>query len=353
MAEYVWIDGFQTTRSKGKTLDKVPQSVADLSDWNFDGSSTGQAPGNDSEVVLKPRAIFKDPFRRGDSILVMCDCFDPKGNAIPSNTRVRAEAVMSKAQALVPWFGIEQEYFLEDAQTKKPLGFPENGYPEPQGPYYCSAGATTAYGRDVAEAHWRACLYAGIQISGINGEVAPGQWEYQVGPCEGISAGDQLWMSRYLLARIAEVAGYTVNLEPKPVKGDWNGSGCHTNYSTKPMREAGGFKAHIVPALEKLAKKHKEHISVYGEGNDQRLTGAHETASIDKFTWGVADRGASCRVGHQTANEGMGYMEDRRPASNMDPYNVTAMLVSTTCDIPFTAQGGEADNIPLMVQSKL
>lgn len=333
-AEYIWIDGFGGTRSKGRTLvrNDVPTDPADLPDWNYDGSSTGQAPGDDSEVVLKPRAIFKDPFRGEAAILVMCDTYDPAGNALPTNKRLACDGVMTKAKDLKPWFGIEQEYFLE--KDGRPLGFPERGYPEPQGPYYCGAGGDKAYGRDIADAHWKACLYAGIQISGINGEVAPGQWEFQVGPCEGIKSGDQLWVARYILCRVAEMAGLGVNFEVKPVLGDWNGSGCHTNYSTEPMRQDGGYEKAIIPALELLSKKQKEHMAVYGKGNEARCTGAHETASYDKFSWGVANRGASCRVGHDTAKEGKGYFEDRRPGSNMDPYEVTGLLVSTTCEIP-------------------
>jgi len=333
-AEYIWIDGFGHLRSKGKTLDSVPRTVDDLPEWNFDGSSTGQAPGEDSEVVIQPRAMYADPFRGKPNLLVMCDCYDPQGRPLPTNTRFECAKVMEQAKDLVPWFGVEQEYFLMKRSDKRPLGFPDHGYAAPQGDYYCSVGAENCFGRSIADAHWRACIYAGIKISGINGEVAPGQWEFQVGPATGIEEGDMLWTARYILGRICEIEGVELSIEPKPVKGDWNGSGCHTNFSTKPMREAGGYEAHILPAMEKLTKKHHEHIAVYGEGNDQRLTGLHETASIDKFTFGVADRGASVRIGHDTRKNGKGYFEDRRPASNMDPYLVTRMIVATSCDIP-------------------
>ncbi|CAN0276211.1 unnamed protein product, partial [Ectocarpus fasciculatus] len=226
---------------------------------------------------------------------------------------------ISQAKDLVPWFGIEQEYTLFEADGVTPFGWPKSGYPGPQGPYYCSIGYENAFGRHIMEAHYKACLFAGVNISGTNGEVMPGQWEYQVGPCVGIASGDELWISRYLLQRVCEQFGVIVSLDPKPIPGDWNGAGCHTNYSTKPMREEGGYKD-IIAAIEKLGEKHDEHIAAYGEGNERRLTGKHETASMDKFSYGVANRGASIRIGRDVEKEQKGYFEDRRPSSNMDPY---------------------------------
>jgi glutamine synthetase len=313
----------------------VPAKASDLPKWNFDGSSTGQAPGDNSEVILYPQAIYKDPFRPGgNNILVMCDCYTPAGKPIPSNTRVRADAVMTKAAAEVPWFGIEQEYTLFEKDFRTPLGWPPSGFPAAQGPYYCGAGANAAYGRHVVEAHYRACLYAGITISGVNAEVMAGQWEYQVGPCVGISSGDELWMSRYVMLRVCELFGVNVSWDPKPIEGDWNGAGCHTNFSTKAMREDGGF-AVIIAACEALGAPGKpaEHIAAYGEGNERRLTGKHETASMDDYSYGVADRGASIRIPTDTEKDGKGYFEDRRPASNMDPYRVTSKMVQTVCGI--------------------
>eukprot|EP00183_Erythrolobus_madagascarensis_P002366 CAMPEP_0185849098 /NCGR_PEP_ID=MMETSP1354-20130828/3730_1 /TAXON_ID=708628 /ORGANISM="Erythrolobus madagascarensis, Strain CCMP3276" /LENGTH=357 /DNA_ID=CAMNT_0028549579 /DNA_START=146 /DNA_END=1219 /DNA_ORIENTATION=+ len=336
IAEYVWIDGAGKLRAKARTLYKKFEVATDFPHWNYDGSSTGQAPGEDSEVILYPHAVYADPFRGSPNVIVMCDQNTPQGTPLPSNSRHDCAKVIEKSMemGLEPWFGIEQEYFLVDRKTGKPAGFPMHGNPDPQGPYYCGIGANHLFGRDVVDAHYRACLYAGIKISGINAEVAPGQWEFQVGPAIGMEGGDQVWMARFLLERIAEMSGYIVNYDPKPVKGDWNGSGAHTNFSTKPMREEGGFESHIIPALERLGKKHFEHIKAYGTGNEERLTGKHETASMDVFKWGTADRGASCRVGHETKANGCGYFEDRRPAGNMDPYVVTKMIVSTCCEIP-------------------
>ncbi|GAY50642.1 hypothetical protein CUMW_128250 [Citrus unshiu] len=318
-------------RSKSKTISKPVEHPSELPKWNYDGSSTGQAPGEDSEVILYPQAIFKDPFRGGNNILVICDTYTPAGEPIPTNKRHRAAEIFSnsKVSAEVPWFGIEQEYTLLQQNVKWPLGWPVGAYPGPQGPYYCGAGADKSFGRDIADAHYKACLYAGINISGTNGEVMPGQWEYQVGPSVGIDAGDHIWCSRYLLERITEQAGVVLSLDPKPIEGDWNGAGCHTNYSTKSTREEGGYET-IKKAILNLSLRHKEHISAYGEGNERRLTGKHETASIDSFSWGVANRGCSIRVGRETEKQGKGYLEDRRPASNMDPYVVTSLLAETT-----------------------
>ncbi|KAA3488447.1 glutamine synthetase cytosolic isozyme 1-like [Gossypium australe] len=273
----------------------------------------------------------------------MCDTYTPAGDPIPTNKRFNAEKIFNHPDVAAeePWFGIEQEYTLLQKDTKWPLGWPVGGFPGPQGPYYCGVGADKSFGRDIVDAHYKACLYAGINISGINGEVMPAQWEFQVGPATGISAGDQLWVARYILERITETAGVVLSFDPKPIplfflvcilfyhQGDWNGAGAHTNYSTKSMRNDGGIDV-IRKAIGKLGLRHKEHIAAYGEGNDRRLTGCHETADINSFSWGVANRGASIRVGRDTEKAGKGYFEDRRPASNMDPYVVTSMIAETT-----------------------
>jgi len=334
LAEYVWLGGSQTTggfdiRQKTKTLDTKPGDVSELPVWNFDGSSTGQAPGDDSEVLLRPVAIFDDPFRGGDNILVLCECLTPKMEALPTNTREGAKALFDQKLDEKPWFGIEQEYTLFEKDGRTPLGWPSGGFPGPQGPYYCGAGTDSAFGRSIMEAHYEACLYAGIKIAGTNAEVMPGQWEYQIGPCVGIESGDHLWMSRYLMIRVCEAQQVNVQFDPKPIPGDWNGAGCHTNYSTEAMRNDGGFDV-IVAAIEKLKDKHLEHIAIYGTGNERRLTGAHETAPIDKFSYGVANRGASVRIPRSAEADKKGYFEDRRPASNMDPYVVTSKLFKTT-----------------------
>ena len=274
--------------------------------------------------------MFPDPFRRGDNILVLAETWMSDGKPNAWNFRHDAEVVMEKHKEHVFWFGLEQEYTMVDI-TGWPYGWPRNGFPAPQGPYYCGNGTGKVIGRDIVEAHYKVCMYAGIEISGTNAEVMPSQWEYQVGPCVGIDLGDQLWMSRFLLERVAEQFGAKISFSPKPIPGDWNGAGLHTNVSSKAMREGpNGMKA-IEEAMDALAKRHDEHMKVYGEGNESRMTGAHETAAFDKFTWGIADRGVSVRVNRAVAEEGKGYFEDRRPASNADPYQVTGMIVETLC----------------------
>jgi len=327
-AEYVWIGGHGELRCKSRTLKEKITDLGQLPNWDFDGSSTNQAPGHDSDVLLRPVAIYKDPFRGGDNIIVLASTYNSDGTPNKTNYRHNAAKTMELAKEHVPWFGLEQEYTLFDLDDR-PYGWPKGGFPGPQGPYYCGAGAGNVVARDLVEAHYRACLYAGVRISGINAEVMPSQWEFQVGPCEGISMGDELWIARYLLVRVAEQWGVKVSFHPKPLQGDWNGAGCHTNYSTKQMREPGGIQA-INEAVKKLEKRHEQHIAVYGEDNEKRLTGRHETGHINDFSAGVANRGASIRIPRHVSEKGYGYMEDRRPASNVDPYRVTDIIVETT-----------------------
>jgi glutamine synthetase len=325
------MDGHKPTqklRSKTKVIDGPINSIDDLPIWGFDGSSTNQAEGNDSDCMLKPVCKVPDPIRGGEDILVMCEVMNPDGSVHSSNTRAHLRKITEKFSNEEAWFGIEQEYTLFEGRN--PLGWPEGGYPAPQGPFYCGVGADEVFGRDIVEEHMQLSLDAGLELSGINAEVMPGQWEYQIGPLSPLDAADQMWISRWLLYRISEDYGISATLHPKPVKGDWNGAGAHTNFSTKSMREEGGLDV-IKEACEKLSKKHDEHINVYGAHNDERLTGLHETCSIREFRYGVSDRGASIRIPMQTANDGYGYLEDRRPSANMDPYKVCSILIETTC----------------------
>ena len=330
-AEYIWIDGHKPTaklRSKTKVFEGPVKSLDDISMWGFDGSSTMQAEGSDSDCMLKPVYYLPDPIRGGDDILVMNEVRKPDGSIHESNTRARLVEIAEKHKDEDAWFGIEQEYTF--FKGRSPLGWPNGGYPAPQGPFYCGVGADEVFGRDIVEDHMDICLQAGIQISGINAEVMPGQWEFQVGTLGPLEVSDQLWIARWILYRIAENYGVNATLHPKPVKGDWNGAGAHANFSTKSMRENGGLKI-IESACEKLGRKHEEHIAVYGAHNEERLTGLHETCAFHEFRYGVSDRGASIRIPMDTANNGKGYLEDRRPSANMDPYQVCAALIETTC----------------------
>jgi len=333
-AEYIWIDGTEPTaklRSKTKILD----DGAELPIWGFDGSSTNQAPGDKSDCVLQPVFTCPDPIRGGDNVLVLAEVLYIDMSPHASNTRAACVEVADKYKDQEPIFGIEQEYtFFKDG---RPLGFPSpSGFPAPQGGYYCGVGADEVYGRDIVEEHLDACLAAGLHLSGINAEVMPGQWEFQVGPVGPPQVADELWVARWLLYRIAEDYGVAATLDPKPVKGDWNGAGAHTNFSTKAMRDTDGYDA-VVAGAEALGTKVEEHVAGYGAEIEHRLTGSHETAPWDKFSYGVSDRGASVRIPWQVEVDKKGYLEDRRPNANCDPYVVTRLLVSTICGAAATS----------------
>ncbi len=328
-AEYLWIDGVAPTpeiRSKTKILpDGESPGV-----WGYDGSSTNQATGDNSDVVLNPVFSCPDPIRGGANILVMCEALLTDMTPHPTNTRALAVEALATYADQEPIFGLEQEYTLINPATGWPAGFPPNGFPAPQGPYYCGVGALKIHGRDLIEEHTSACIEAGLAISGTNAEVMPGQWEFQIGPVDTVTVGDHLWIARYLLYRLAENHGVEVSIKPKPMPGDWNGAGMHTNFSTKAMRES---YEPIIAACEAMGAlgKPEEHLTGYGVGIEDRLTGAHETQRFDEFSYGVSDRGASIRIPWQVAKDGKGYIEDRRPNANADPYVVSALVTETVC----------------------
>ena len=317
--EYIWLDGYQpepSLRSKIKvTNDESPPN------WSFDGSSTQQADGGSSDCLLLPVQTYKGPLF-ADS-LVMCQVHSGEHEVHSSNTRAAANEVVTDEW----WFGFEQEYFLTNPDGTI-LGWEDGTPSRPQGEYYCAVGAANVKGREISEAHLDACLDAGIELTGTNAEVALGQWEYQ---ClgKGIKAGDDLWVSRYLLHKVAEEFGVSVNIHPKPKTGDWNGSGMHANFSNEILRTCGSQETYekICEAFRPVVK---EHIEVYGAHNDQRLTGKHETQSIDEFSFGISDRGASIRIPILTVEKGWkGWLEDRRPASNGDPYKIASRIIKT------------------------
>ncbi|MGZ8554518.1 MAG: glutamine synthetase beta-grasp domain-containing protein [Chitinophagaceae bacterium] len=325
--EYVWLDGYKPTqslRSKTKIEKEFSGNLADLPIWSFDGSSTEQAPGGSSDCLLKPVFVVPDPQRK-NGFLVMCEVLNSDRTPHVSNGRALIEDDDNDF-----WFGFEQEYFLWDNKTNRPLGFPAGGFPGPQGPYYCSVGAANAYGRNIIEEHLDTCLEAGLNVEGINAEVATGQWEFQIFSKGAKQAGDQIWIARYLLERIGEKYGVSINWHCKPLGAlDWNGSGMHANFSNGLLRTAGS-KAIFDKVCEAFRPVVKEHIEVYGADNHLRLTGKHETASILDFSYGVSDRGASIRIPVGVpANGWKGYLEDRRPNSAADPYKVAARIIKT------------------------
>jgi glutamine synthetase len=329
--EYIWLDGYApepNLRSKTKVVDReefaeglfLPDSLdpATLPEWSFDGSSTQQAEGKYSDCVLKPVKAIVDP-QRHNAYLVLCEVYLPNGEPHPTNER----ATFDDDEEV--WLGFEQEYVLVDPDTRRPLAFPHRGYPEPQGMYYCGVGHNVVVGRNVVEAHLNACLEAGLELTGINAEVMLGQWEFQVLGKGAKAAADDLWLARYLLLRNTEAAGIDLEFHPKPVKGDWNGSGLHCNFSNARMRDTGG-EEYFATIFSVLGERHALHITNYGSANDQRLTGHHETSSIKDFSVGASDRGCSIRIPLATASCWQGYLEDRRPASNADPYKIAKVI---------------------------
>lgn len=343
LVEYIWLDGAVPTRylrSKARAvkLGKHP-SIKDFPEWSFDGSSTKQADGGHSDCILKPAAFVKDPVRGEGNYLVMSEVYNSDGTPHESNSRAQLREVLDAgAAAQEPWAGFEQEYTLFHNRT--PLGWPKHGYPGPQGPYYCGVGAEEIFGREVAETHALMCMQAGLVYYGLNAEVMPGQWEFQIGyrgdkneSVDILSMADQTWIARWLLYRVGEEYNVAVSLDNKPVKGDWNGAGMHTNFSTKATRDKNGGMAAIKAAVEALSRRHPEHISLYGAGLHERLTGAHETCDIHTFKAGDSDRGCSIRIPKLVTLNGYGYFEDRRPGANADPYLVAARLCTTVCGV--------------------
>ncbi|MHA2231322.1 MAG: glutamine synthetase beta-grasp domain-containing protein [Candidatus Hodarchaeales archaeon] len=355
-AEYIWIDGTKPVprlRSKTKILNvspsgslygdlfKFPVDHKSVPTWGFDGSSTGQAEGDNSDCILVPCRVVHDPLKT-NAILVLCEVYNNKLEPDENNHRVEAKRIADKYEDQEALFGIEQEYTF--FKGRDPLGWPDSGYPAPQGPFYCGVGADEVFGRQIVTEHVQACLRAGLNISGVNAEVMPGQWEFQVGPSDALEVADHLWLARYILYRIAESHGVNVKLDPKPVPGDWNGAGAHTNFSTKAMREDGGIEQCVrgasllgCRASERSEVNEGEVVDVlhfpevYGHGYERRLTGAHETCSYEQFKFGVGDRTASIRIPLHVKKNGKGYIEDRRPCANIDPYQITAYLMDTIC----------------------
>lgn len=350
--EYIWLDGNkpQQLRSKikiirrenndtiGEIVSKYRSGDIEAPIWNFDGSSTGQADTSKSELLIKPVNFYINPFvdpPTQDSILVLCEVYNT--DMTPHNTNTRHDMVKTvKELDDATMYGYEQEFFIIDNDTQRPLGWPSNpiSFPAPQGNYYCAAGANNVSGREFMDKLTDLLIRTGISVSGTNAEVALGQWEYQVGIVSATEGADQLWISRYIMHKLSEEFNYKIELDPKPYKGqDWNGSGMHVNFSTKNIRDNKSNKMAIaIDMCNKLEKLHKEHLEVYGVNNEHRLTGKNETSSMDKFGWGIGDRTKSIRIPSSiTDKESIGYIEDRRPSSNGDPYLIVTRMLKTIC----------------------
>ena len=371
--EYLWLDGskpIQKLRSKTRLIyDNTLR--ANIPEWSFDGSSTYQSPSQNSDLMLQPIRNCQDPLRGEHSRITLCEVHLPGGVPHKTNHRAHLKKLLNKHSIKNQdiWLSFEQEYTL--FKDTRPLGWPKKADPKPQGPYYCGVGTNRVFGRNIVEEHMHICKEAGLLISGINAEVMPGQWEFQIGYrdypkeiADPLTVSDHLWMARWFLYRIAEKYGIRVSLKSKPMEGDWNGAGLHTNFSSKPMRTIPGssssplssqknntksykfnkaflntkkrvFKNEllgidaIMDAVSRLSKKHKSHIAVYGEDLHKRLTGKHETSPIDKFSHGISHRGASVRIPAHVFKNKCGYFEDRRPAANANPYIVAHKLISS------------------------
>jgi len=329
LIEYIWLNGKEpaSLRSKTKVVEGRIASLNDIPQWETAGPSIHGQEGGSSEYTLKPVFFVPDPIKGLPHILALCELFDENGNPASNNTRADLRLLDERYKDQEPWFGIEQEYTLMQRGT--PLGLVRNGIPFPAGPYYCGVGSARVSGRELAEEHLLACMTAGLKMGGMNAEVMPGQWEFQIGPLSPIQISDQLWMARWLLHRISEKYDYEVSFVPKPVDGEWNGAGAHTNFSTKEMRSVGGIE-HIKNAIKSLQEKHLEHLKVYGHENEKRLA-KQRNVPVTEFTFGLTERNGSVRIPLGVITAGYGYLEDRRPGANMDPYLVCTILLSTIC----------------------
>ena len=342
VVEYIWLDGnkeMSQIRSKTRiiSVENSSPAIKDFPEWNFDGSSTQQATGDDSDCILKPVCFVKDPIQHNGDYLVLCEVYTSDNKPHPSNARSKLREVMEQGgNKYEPWIGFEQEYTMY--RRNIPLGWPEHGFPAPQGPYYCGVGSEQIFGRELALDHKDACLDSGIIYYGMNAEVMPGQWEFQIGyrgnkneDAGVVNICDHLWIARWLIHRLSEKYNIHISFDNKPVKGDWNGAGMHTNFSTNETRDTKQGLEAIKNAINKLSATHQDHISVYGYNLSSRLTGLHETSDINTFSSGNSDRGSSIRIPINVAAQGYGYIEDRRPGANADPYLVAQKLVKSIC----------------------
>ena len=329
--DYIWLDGGSPKRIRSRTkfidmssLNAVsPEDMlSKLPELSFDGSSTSQSETDSSDCILKP--VKAVPFRvdRTPSFIVLCEVMNVDGTPHETNTRFKMRETIEKINTKDMIFGVEQEFVLTDPFTNKPLGWDkyDSDTPPDQGDYYCGVGSDVTVGRDIVETFTITSAGAGIHLDGVNSEVMLSQWEYQTRPKNALEASDELWITRFILQKVSERMKVGISYDPKLMEGDWNGSGGHINFSTEHMRKNADMD-YMNLLCSSMSTYHDKAIEVYGEGNVRRLTGKNETSSIDKFTWGELDRTASIRIPAETVkNDGKGYLEDRRPSANFDPY---------------------------------
>jgi len=336
--EYIWLGGRGEFRSKVRYIREGDA----ITDWNYDGSSTGQASTENSEVVLRPVANYSDNADSHGKIYVLCETYTMKDNGtmvpLPNNYR-SAAAVAGEGISDDMWFGFEQEFFIYDLVREKMLGTYHNMPPQSQ--YYCGVEAVGDYRYGKTSIEWRSvsdvrkfteilaqrCVDFGLGITGWNLEVAPGQAEIQIFG-KGLRACDDLMMMRYLAHRVLLEYNMKPVFDPKPMGSKWNGTGLHTNVSTTETRGEGGLDV-MKGLMRRLAAKHADHLAVYGDGNEARLTGLHETSSMNEFSWSIGGRNTSVRIPRTCSVDGKGYFEDRRPAGNADPYRIAKRMAET------------------------
>ena len=317
--EYIWLGGSNEFRSKVRIMDELPDFPPV---WNYDGSSTGQATTETSQCTLIPVRTYTDR-KNPTYIYVLCD------------TPERRQ-MTSIQDTLDMWVGFEQEFFIWDLVMDRSIG--SYGNMPPQGPYYCGVEAIAGY--DYCRKHTvadllrlteliaRRCCDIGCELTGYNLEVAPGQTEIQVMSRSALKACDDLMMMRFMAHRVLIAERCKPVWDPKPLGPEWNGTGLHTNISTGATRCEGGIRA-IHEYMDLLSQKHAEHLTVYGSGNETRLTGRHETSSMNIFTWSVGGRHTSVRIPSEVSLAGCGYFEDRRPAGNANPYLIAERILRT------------------------
>ena len=316
-AIYVWIGANNILRWKIKTIVSHNLHINCCPKWNFDGSSTGQASGVNTEVQIIPVKIYNFPYDNAD-VIILCETYDIDGTPHVDNHRYKA---LEKFQSgdHEPWFGLEVEYFVDDPQK------PSTTLNSDETSHYCGFNGNRATRKTIALEHYNKCLEMGLTISGMNAEVTKGQWEFQIGPCCGIDSGDNTTVAKFMLIWIAEYYGHNIIINDSKPYENVNGSGCHVNFSTLETRTDNNH-ATLTEYVDKLALKHDHHMSIYGD-NSKRMTGTHETANIDKFDYGVGTRHTSVRIPNLTKE----YFEDRRPSSNIDYYQVTSAIYETCC----------------------